>query len=75
MSNKPTQEQYDAWTDDPENWRYSFFYYNPKDDRLLPPKRNRMLGWTINFANPKSIIVFAILLAAVVAILYLAEQV
>lgn len=45
------------------------FYYNREDKRLLPPKYYKEMGWTVNFANPKSIlalfglIAFALLLA------------
>ena len=69
MSDKPSQEEFDAWTNDPANWRLKFFYFNPKDKRILPPKRNRYLGWTINFANPLSILAFFGLMLIVIAIL------
>ncbi|WP_394332261.1 DUF5808 domain-containing protein [Chryseobacterium taichungense] len=36
-------------------WKFGLFYYNKRDKRLFPPKRFG-LGWTINFANPFSII-------------------
>lgn len=42
----------------PENWIWGLFYYNKKDPRILPPKRNEWLGWTVNFANPKSVTIF-----------------
>ena len=66
---KPSQEQYDAWTDDPANWRFKIIYYNKEDKRLLPPKRKRALGWTINFANPLSILAFVGLLVGVVLVM------
>lgn len=52
-------------------WKFGIFYYNPDDKRLLPPKRIPGLGWTVNFANWKSVLLLlAILLAtALVAIL------
>jgi uncharacterized membrane protein len=50
------QEIYDAWHNDPGNWRAGVFYYNPKDPRIFPPKRIGFLGWTINFANPYSVL-------------------
>jgi uncharacterized membrane protein len=51
---KPTKETKDAWHDDPKNWKLGVFYYNPLDKRILPPKRIRWTGWTVNFANPYS---------------------
>ncbi len=59
-SEKPTPQDYENWTNDPDNWVWGIFYFNTEDDRLLPPKRIKELGWTVNFANPYS---FAILLA------------
>jgi uncharacterized membrane protein len=41
---------------DPSKYLFGVFYYNKDDKRLLPPKRYPFLGWTINFANPYSII-------------------
>jgi len=54
---KPGKETFDAWHDNPDNWRLGVFYYNPHDKRLLIPKRIKKMGWTINFANPFSILV------------------
>jgi len=39
-----------------DNWKFGIFYYNKDDKRLFPPKRNKFLGWTVNFANPYSIL-------------------
>ena len=36
---------------DPNNWRLFFFYFCPRDPRILVPKRLRFLGWTINWAR------------------------
>lgn len=49
--------------DDPKNWIWGMFYYNPKDPRVFPPKRNPMMGLTVNFANPKSMLALLALLA------------
>lgn len=57
-----TKEQSEIWRKDDANW--SFFkqiYYNKEDKRILVPKRIAWMGWTVNFANPKSI-AFAVLL-------------
>ena len=51
----PSKEQLEAWHKDPNNWKFGSFYYNPEDERLLPPKRIAWMGWTVNFANWKSI--------------------
>jgi uncharacterized membrane protein len=44
--------QFDPIVDNPENYRLGIFYFNRKDKRTIVPKRNRSLGWTINFARP-----------------------
>lgn len=58
---KPSKETLKQWSNDPNNWVWGMFYYNPKDKRIFPPKKNPWMGWTVNFANPKSIIVFIII--------------
>ena len=55
----PDQETKERWHKDPNNWIWGLFYYNKLDPRLLPPKRIAALGWTVNFANPKSIFLLA----------------
>ena len=60
------QNQYDQWHSDPENWVWEMFYFNPKDDRLFPPKRIKEMGWTINFGNPNSVFLFLIILCIII---------
>ena len=36
-------------------WIWGIFYYNKEDNRIFPPKRLPWMGWTVNFANWKSI--------------------
>lgn len=52
---EPTEETKKRWNENPENWIWGIFYYNPEDPRLFPPKKIKELGWTINFANPNSV--------------------
>jgi uncharacterized membrane protein len=65
MEEKPSRETLDQWHNDPANWRMGFFYYNKKDKRIFPPKRT-YLGWTINFANPYSILAMVVLVAVLI---------
>lgn len=58
-NNKPDFEQTERWRKDPSNWTLGLFYFNPEDKRLLPRKRIRELGWTINFANLHSVMILA----------------
>jgi uncharacterized membrane protein len=71
MMEKPTKETLEKWHKDPNNWKWGSFYYNKEDHRLLPPKRISWMGWTVNFANPKSVALFvAILVFCLLSILY-----
>jgi len=47
----------DRMRNDPENYKWGIFYFNRKDPRMLVPKRNRLMGWTMNFASPYSYLI------------------
>ena len=66
MSTKPSAELRDQWHEDPSNWKPGVFYFNRADKRLLPPKRVKAMGWTVNFANPVSILVLIAMTAVIV---------
>lgn len=61
----PSKETQEKWIIDPSNWKWGIFYYNPADKRIFPPKRFKALGWTVNFANPISILSLAAVLSAI----------
>ena len=63
---KPTKETLESWHNDPNNWIWGIFYFNKDDKRIFPPKRNKYFGWTVNFANPVSIL-------AIIAIIILVK--
>jgi uncharacterized membrane protein len=46
---------------DPGHWK-GLFYVNSKDPRVIVPKMNPALGWTLNFGN---VYTYLILLAIV----------
>lgn len=58
----------DASHRDPANWKLGVLYFNKRDPRLLPPKRPPGLGWTINFANWRSVLLLIILAASTCAV-------
>ena len=66
---KPSQQQLDDWHNDPSNWKMGMFYYNKEDKRLFPPKRVKWTGWTVNFANPLSIMALVLLLLFIFGIM------
>jgi uncharacterized membrane protein len=62
MKNKIEKEILNAMSKDPGNWK-GFGYYNRKDYRILVPKHNPSMGWTLNFASPYAyIIILAVFL-------------
>jgi len=67
---KPDKETSDKWLDDTDNYKWGIFYYNPRDPRIFPPKRIRWTGWTVNFANPYSIVAMIVVVIIIVLINY-----
>jgi len=65
---KPTKETLEKWHNDQNNWKLGIFYFNKDDKRIFPPKRNKYLGWTVNFANPISIITLVVFTVAIILI-------
>jgi uncharacterized membrane protein len=50
-------------------------YYNKEDQRLLPPKRIEWMGWTVNFANFKSVLLLVLMLIFCLLIILYAESI
>jgi hypothetical protein len=48
------------------------FFINSKDPRMLPPKRVKSFEWTINFANPYSVLtlILSVLLIATASMFF-----
>lgn len=65
---QPSPETLKEWHDNPANWKWGIFYYNPEDKRIFPPKRIRQFGWTVNFANPKSYMTLVGIVGAIILI-------
>jgi uncharacterized membrane protein len=42
----------------PEHYKWGIFYFNPDDKRIILPKRNQWMGWTLNFANLWTYVIF-----------------
>jgi uncharacterized membrane protein len=65
---KPSKETKENWLRDNKYWKWGVFYYNPEDMRIFPPKRNPWMGWTVNFANIRSVIVMILFITISTAI-------
>jgi uncharacterized membrane protein len=61
---KLEKEMRNTMTDNPNNWKGPF-YYNRKDYRLLVPKCNPSMGWTLNFASPYAWVTMALIIGIV----------
>lgn len=57
----------------PGNWHGGWLavYSSEQDTRLIVPKRNRLMGWTLNFAHPGARFLFVLALALIVAGLFM----
>ena len=51
MKEKFTAEQLENFWRDPANWKLGSIYRCKQDPRVIVPKRNKSMGWTINFAH------------------------
>ena len=72
--NKLSPEELNQSHQDPNHWIWGIFYFNKQDYRLLPPKRNPWMGWTVNFANPKSILLLLAMMLFCSVIVYFAKS-
>lgn len=64
---KKTEKQFlDNMSNNDAYWKGPF-YFNRKDPRIMIPKRQSSLGWTLNFASPYAYIFLVALVAIIVA--------
>ena len=70
MKNKFEKQNQQFMHDNPENWK-GIFYVNRKDSRILVPKRNAAMGWTLNFGNPYTYIGIGLIVIIITASQYL----
>jgi len=69
----PSPETKKRWHQDPNNWIWGIFYYNKEDKRLLPPKRIPIMGWTVNFANRNSVLLFVFMMLLILLVVFMIE--
>lgn len=60
------KEILDTMSKNPSNWK-GIFYFNRKDPRLLVPKLNPSMGWTLNFASPYAFLFLIALILIIIA--------
>jgi len=62
------KEESDLMRSNTNNWK-GIIYFNRNDSRVVVPKMNKYLGWTLNFGNIKTYLG----LIAIVAIIVLTK--
>ena len=62
------QFENDRMIEDPANYKWGIFYFNRKDRRIIVPKRLKMMGWTLNFANFYTYIILFLIVAIAIII-------
>lgn len=60
----------DAHLNESDMWVY-FFYINRFDSRIIVPKRNKMMGWTLNFGNPFTYVSIAVIIGLIIISKYI----
>lgn len=58
----------DRMIQDPANYKAGIFYFNRNDSRIVVPKRNKMMGWTLNFAKVYTYVIILAIIFAVLAV-------
>ena len=66
MKRKFKEDEEERWRNDPENYHWGISYFNPKDLRIIVPKRITEMVWTLNFANPYSLLIIIVLITIAV---------
>jgi uncharacterized membrane protein len=70
------RERDDEEWNDPANWHGGILgiYYSKRDSRSFVPKRNPLMGVTINFARPGGIVFLFLILAFAVIMVVLTTR-
>ncbi len=72
FNSQAMNSDFDKDVDNPDNYKFTIFYYNINDRRVIVPKRNRWLGWTLNFGQVNTYLLIAsIIIIIVVSKIYL----
>jgi uncharacterized membrane protein len=66
MQKKIEKEIIDSISKNPDNWK-GIFYVNSKDPRIIVPKINPSMGWTLNFGHKVTYIGIILIILIIVA--------
>jgi len=62
------QFENDRMIEDPTNYKWGLFYFNRHDKRIIVPKRLKMMGCTLNFANFYTYVILLLIIAIAIII-------
>ena len=65
MKNNKDRKNLNEMGNDPNSWK-GIFYFNKKDPRIIVPKLNPSMGWTLNFGN---VYTYLVIIAVILIIL------
>lgn len=65
MKTKLEKEILETARKNPGNWK-GLFYFNRNDSRVIVPKKNPSMGWTLNFASPSTYIALILIILIIV---------
>jgi uncharacterized membrane protein len=63
----------DRMRNNPDHYKWGIFYYNPDDSRVILPKRNQWMGWTLNFANLWTYVIILFFIGFVIMMSFLGK--
>jgi len=66
MKKKVEKEIAGSGSKNPNNWK-GVFYVNSKDPRIVVPKINPSLGWTLNFGHKVSYLGIILIILIIIA--------
>lgn len=73
MRSRYTPPDLNQSQNNPEHYKWGLFYFNPDDNRIIVPKRNPWMGWTLNFANLWTYVILGVFIVVAVIVAYFAE--
>lgn len=53
------------------NYKMGIFYFNKNDIRAVVPKKDKMMGWTFNFAHIRTYLFILLAIALIWAVPYI----
>ena len=69
MKHNPNKRNYDLMSKNQNHWK-GILYVNRQDPRMIVPKSNPLLGWTLNLGNVYTYLLFLAIILIIAASRY-----